>query len=288
MGGGHRRAVATLYASYTATAERGGIPRPGAAIRPCHARCEEPARPRAHALDHGILVTRFIRFETLGEGGRGASTYLERLFTLASPVYSFAPNPGRTALEPACTRGALALVVFVAALFAGCTRRADVIPSDVASEDLPDQETWDVALSLSMDGRPRALVRAPYLARFERADSTFARFGPATPVDTVRVVVQVYDDAGLPTATVEADRLLYFDEERRFVAEGRVVVRTETEKTLRSETLTWDEADHSLRTDGFVQIVTPEERLQGYRLVADEGLETYSLARITGQVTVQE
>ena len=195
---------------------------------------------------------------------------------------------GRAACDSARVKAVIVLGLLAVGLLAGCSRRGDVIPSDVASEDLPDQETWDVALSLSMEGRPRALVRAPYLARFERADSTFARFGPAAPGDTARVGVQVYDDAGLPTATVESDRLVYFDEERRFVAEGRVVVRTETGKTLRSEALTWDEADHSLRTDGFVQIVTPEERLQGYRLVADEDLETYSLARITGQVTVRE
>lgn len=177
---------------------------------------------------------------------------------------------------------ALGLVVL-----AGCARQGDAIPPGVELEDLPDQETWDVALSLSVDGRPRAVVSAPYLARYERADSTFARFGPASPGDSARVAVRVYDD-GRPTATVEANRLLYFDEERRFVAEGRVVVETETGKTLRSEALTWDEADRSLRTDGFVQITTSTERLQGYRLVADEGLETYTLARITGQVTVEE
>lgn len=174
-----------------------------------------------------------------------------------------------------------------ALVLAACARQEDAIPPGVALEDRPDQETWDVALALSMEGQPRAFVRAPYLARYERADSTFARFGPAGPADTTRVEVQVYD-AGRLTATVEADRLLYLDQRRRFVAEGRVVVETETGKTLHSETLTWDEADRRLRTDGFVRITTPTERLQGYRLVADEDLETYTLARITGQVTVEE
>ena len=173
-------------------------------------------------------------------------------------------------------------------LVAGCSRRGDAIPSDVVLEDLPDQETWDVALALSMNGRRRALVRAPYLARFEHEDSTFARFGPADALDTTRVHVEVFDEAGAPSATVESDRLLYFDRERRFLAEGEVVVQTVTGKTLRSEALTWDEAARRLRTDGFVRITTPDEQLQGYRLDADESLDTYSLARITGQVRVEE
>lgn len=184
--------------------------------------------------------------------------------------------------------GVLALGLAVL-LFAGCTRRGgDAIPSDVVLEDVPDQETWDVTLALSMDGHRRALVRAPYLARFEHEDSTFARFGPAAAHDTTRVSVDVFDEAGEPTANVEADRLTYYDSDRRFLAEGRVVVQTETGKTLRSEELTWDEAAGRLRTDGFVRITTPEEQLQGYRLDADENLDTYTLARITGQVRVED
>ena len=185
----------------------------------------------------------------------------------------------------ALARAAGGLLILALGLL-GCTRRDAPVPPEALRADLPDQETWDVALDLSLDERPRARVTAPYLARYEGADSTYTRFGPASD-DSTRVVVHVFED-GTRTATVEADRLRYLDAERRFVAEGRVVVETETGKTLQSESLVWDEAERSLQTDGFVRIITPTERLQGYRLVADEALETYTLARITGQVTVED
>lgn len=185
--------------------------------------------------------------------------------------------------------GRLLVLALAGLTLVGCTRRdGDVIPTDVVLEDVPDQETWDVTLAIAHDGRRRALVRAAHLARFEREDSTFTRFGAATPLDTTRVSVDVFDEAGEPSANVEADRLLYFDEDRRFLAEGRVVVQTETGKTLRSEELTWDEAARRLRTEGFVRITTPDEQLQGYRLDAEESLDTYTLARITGQVRVED
>ena len=44
----------------------------------------------------------------------------------------------------------------------------------------------------------------------------------------------------------------------------------------------------AVRTPGFVRIRTPKENVQGYNLVADEDLETYTLARVTGQVTYEE
>lgn len=186
------------------------------------------------------------------------------------------------------TSRSVLVAVLALGLLVGCARRADTIPGDVVLEDLPDQETWDVSLSLSMEGQRRALVRAPYLARYEHEDSTFARFGPADVRDSARVHVEVFDEAGAPSATVDSDRLTYFDAERRFLAEGDVVVQTETGKTLRAEELTWDEAARRLRTDGFVRITSPDEQIQGYRLDADEDLDTYSLARITGQVRVED
>lgn len=181
------------------------------------------------------------------------------------------------------------LALLAAAFLAACTaRERDVLPPQEDLEALPDQETWDVDLALSFGGQPRARVQAPYLARFETPDSTFARFGPAGAGDTARVYVEVFDAEGAPSAHVRADRLVYYDQQRRFVAQGRVTVETPTGKTLRTEELVWDEAARQLRSDRFVQITAPEEHIEGYRLVASEDLDTYSLARITGQVTVEE
>ncbi len=186
------------------------------------------------------------------------------------------------------THSLFSLLLF--SLLSACGER-EALPPEVELEDRPDQETWDVDLAIAMDGRRRARVVAPYVARFEHDDSTFARFGPVPEGPSgsaARVFVDVFDEAGEPSAVVESDRLTYLDEERRFVAEGRVVVETVEGKRLETEQLVWDEAARELRTDGFVRITTPTERLQGYRLVADESLDTYTIARPTGEVEVEE
>jgi len=66
------------------------------------------------------------------------------------------------------------------------------------------------------------------------------------------------------------------------------VVTTQSEKRLQSEHLTWDEADRKIRTNRFVRIVTPSERVEGYGLVADEDLDTYQIGRFTAQVTIED
>lgn len=182
--------------------------------------------------------------------------------------------------------GAL-LLAFAACALAACAERPRPAPTE-DDADRPDQESWGVDLTVEVSGAPRARVRAPYAARYEGPDSTFARFRDAPPDFPGRVHAEVFDAVGAPSATVEADRLDYFEHERRFEAVGRVVVDARGDKRLEAERLTWDEAAAELRSDGFVRITTPTERIQGYRLVADESLDTYRLARITGQVEVEE
>jgi len=180
--------------------------------------------------------------------------------------------------------GALALALALA--LGACAERPAPPPAEEPA-DRPEQESWRVDLAVEIGGSPRARIQAPYAARYERPDSTFARFA-GTPDDPGRVLAHVYDASGAPSATVEADRIDYFEAERRFVAVGRVVVDARGDRRLEAERLTWDEEAAELRSDGFVRITTPTERIQGYRLVADETLDTYRLARITGQIEVEE
>ncbi|MEL7363090.1 MAG: LPS export ABC transporter periplasmic protein LptC, partial [Bacteroidota bacterium] len=124
-------------------------------------------------------------------------------------------------------------------------------------------------------------------------DSSYALFQPLPdaerlPGDTVRVAVQLYDEDGQPSAFMTADQLRYFDRRQRFEAQGNVHVVTADEKRLYSEHLAWDEQSRRVTTDGFVRIVTPTEQIQGYRLNADESLDTYTIAQVTGQVEVEE
>ena len=185
----------------------------------------------------------------------------------------------------------------LAALGAGCERRAEAPPmAALEAGDEPDQESWDVRFGMSEDGRPRAHIVAPYMARYEREDSSYALLlpradgleGESLGADSVRVVAYLFDEEGDSSATIEANRMTYLDDEGRFEARGDVVVVTREGKRLESEHLVWFEAEREVRTPGFVKITTPTERIQGYELVSDEDLDEYTLARVTGQVTVEE
>lgn len=177
----------------------------------------------------------------------------------------------------------------------GCRHRTvPTTMADVRAEGAPDQESWGVHFYVtdvpdsSDESRMRLEMIADYMAKYEQGDSTYQVLHGNPDSLNRRVVVHFFDATGDSSATLTADRVLYFDREKRFEAEGNVVVVTQDDKRLESEHLTWLEDERKVRTAGFVRIIKPNEQLQGYGLVADEDLASYQLGRITATVTVED
>lgn len=190
---------------------------------------------------------------------------------------------------PPARRAPLACLAALAAL-AGCTRPSDAPASALAPEELPDQESWGAVLRMSDGGRLRAVVSAPYLARYDRADSQVVRLGPdpAGGDDTTAVEATLYDEAGAPRARLRARRLRFDERAREFTAEGAVAVRAPGGRSLYAERVTWDEADGRLRVPGAFRYASPAERVAGVGLVASGDLSRYAFAQASGTLEVRE
>ena len=170
----------------------------------------------------------------------------------------------------------------------GCERRAStpVSVEEMQAEVGPEHESWGTRFFVSEDGLPRIQIVSAYLAEYESEDSTYMLLTGDSLM--ARVTVFLFDAAGDSSAVLTSDQVLYYDHDRRFEAQGDVVVVTKEGKRLESEHLLWFENERKVRTPGFVRITTPSERIQGYNLESDEDLATYVLKRVTGMVTMEE
>lgn len=194
----------------------------------------------------------------------------------------------------------VALAAFLLASASGCTPResAPTAPVDELGEAArPIQESWRPRMDVSEGERPAFRLAAPYLARYDRGDSTFTHFGPAPDAlaDTGRVYLVLFGDTGAVSARVVANTLVYLDGERRFEAEGAVrvtTVRADGARALTTEILRWSEDDRRLLAPGFARLTTEdvsgEEYIEGYRLEADEALRDFTLENVTGRVRVED
>ncbi len=183
----------------------------------------------------------------------------------------------------------LSILMFAAAIHfvAGCERRSPQTtePSKSDLEEQPAHESWGTEFYVSRDAIPLVRIRSPYSRRYEREDSTLTVL---TSTSDARVVADIFDDFGEKTATVHADEIRYVEEQRRFDAFGGVEVVTEEGRRVETEHLFWNEDTEMIHAPGFAQVYAPDEFIQGYELEAREDLSSYSLARVTGHVFVDE
>lgn len=184
----------------------------------------------------------------------------------------------------------LTLLMASACLYlTGCEHRSqDESAHASPSGPVPEQESWNVQFNVQEGEHPRLRIAAGHMSKYEAEDSTYTLLYPHPDSSGDQVRIDLFDDSGDSLAVVEADRVVYLDDENRFEAGGEVVVHTIESKRLETELLQWNEADRSIYAPGFVRITSPAERLQGYELTGDEGLRNYELARVTGQVTPDE
>lgn len=196
--------------------------------------------------------------------------------------------------------------LLVAAAACGVPRETPPTLADARQQLAPTHESWDVTFVVSEAGgmvagaaatdgsRPRLAVEAGYLATFDTPDSTYTLMrgtDDAAPDDAAGappVRIHLFDAAGDTSATVTAQRVFYYEEDRRFEAFDAVTVVTSEGRLLRSEHLRWKETERRVYVDGFARLTTPNERVAGYGFTADEDLTSYAMARVTGQVDYEE
>jgi LPS export ABC transporter protein LptC len=183
---------------------------------------------------------------------------------------------------------ATAAFLFLFLGWAGCQVHDPSVTVDMLREDdAPSSESWETTMMIMEEGLNRLHMRAHHMARFETPDSTWMVLsGSDDETDRVRVVL--FGTEGDTSAVVTAQRIVWHERTRRFVARGDVRAEAGEERSLRSEHLAWMERTARIGTPGFATIRTPTETLSGYGLDADENLTDFTLARVTGTVLIPD
>lgn len=155
----------------------------------------------------------------------------------------------------------------------GCTRVEE--PSgDRNSVKMPDQEIWNGKIEISENGKLQSVVRAGYMRIFEKRKQTFLDSG---------VVVDFYNKQGLHTSVLTADSAEIDERMNLFVAQGNVVVTSDSGAVLRTPRLYWDKDKQRIRSDTLAFLTTALDSLRGINFESDENLTSWSLAQPTGQ-----
>ena len=149
--------------------------------------------------------------------------------------------------------------------------------TNIDSRDgLPDQESWDVEITLTDEGIMRALVKAGHLEKFN--DRNYIILNKNVDVD-------FFDEEETHTTNLKS-MFAEIDEKTNFMtAIDNVVVVSDSGVTLYTDTLKWDSKEEMIYTASPIMLTTNKnDTLYGSGFESDVGLNHWKILYPSGVV----
>jgi len=165
----------------------------------------------------------------------------------------------------------LLLLLSSAFLCKSNTQEDKELPSETTR--VPDQEYWDFSVTLTSKGIPYAKVNAGHSTRYFSENNVYL---------DENVKVDFFDDNGIHTSHLTADKALINESSHDMVAQNNVVVVSDSGVTLETEELMWAEKENKIHTDKYVKVITSRDTLYGYGFLSDRSLKNWQIKKPTG------
>ena len=153
-----------------------------------------------------------------------------------------------------------------------CENKLEPPRTDLNSEEIPDQESWEPTVVFSDSGTVKAILRAGHIAVFNKKGYTL--------VDS-NAVVDFYRD-GQIVSTLSGKKGIVIDSTKDIEMFDSVVVVNKEGSVLKTEKLFWNNKTQRVSTDAFVNIKTPNEEIEGNGFESDQNLKNYIIYEVTG------
>ena len=170
-------------------------------------------------------------------------------------------------------------VIMFMVILGGCEEkiRPSVVP--VSETEIPSQESWNSTVTFTDSGKVKAILWAGHIASYSPQQYTML---------SESVHVDFFNDLEQHTSLLTSRRGRVNDRTQDFAAYDNVVVISDSGTTLKTDSLFWDNATRRIRTEAFVDIVSPTEHIMGHGMISDQGLKKYTIFKVTGQAVTKE
>lgn len=167
----------------------------------------------------------------------------------------------------------IGLWTILLSLIAGCST-TDIPQGEKTREGRPDQESWDVIISLTNEGALRAKVHAGHLEKFN--DRYYTVLDDSVTVD-------FFNDLEQHTTWMTAKWAEINEQTDYMHAVGQVVVKSDSGVVLYTDTLSWDHGLELIYTDDSVMVTTEQsDTLYGIGFESDVRMEHWKITNPSG------
>lgn len=148
------------------------------------------------------------------------------------------------------------------------------------SVELPQQEGWGVEITLSEKGKVRAIIKSEHLEKYENIKQV--------KLDG-NVVADFYDNLEKHTTLVYSDHATIDEQTKIMMAQGNVVVVSDSGITLITDTLNLDQESRLIFTDDSVRITTTgSDTLYGIGFESNIDLDEWKILKPWGVTEISD
>jgi LPS export ABC transporter protein LptC len=167
----------------------------------------------------------------------------------------------------------VALLVSFACVQA-CTKQEELTTNEANLDDIPDQESWNAALTTTNHGVVTSIINYGYMQKFTKKRSSNFLEG---------VEIELYNSDGERTSILHAQEAELHESERQFEMIGNVVARSEDGFTLRTERLTWEDFHETISSKEVVQVITADgDTINGVGFNSDKFFKNWTIKKPWG------
>ncbi len=145
----------------------------------------------------------------------------------------------------------------------------------------PTQLNYNASITYSSNGKVTTQIDAPLIARYQVKDSAWFELYQSFEVN-------FYDTLGKVESTLNADSGLWSEKEGYMRAWSQVQFCNADSQRLYTSELLWLQDSAVITTDKPVKIVRKDGTIYGTGLLADEDFSSWTINKISGELTVEE
>lgn len=165
----------------------------------------------------------------------------------------------------------IAVFLFSLAVYS-CDEKFEPPKSDLTSEDIPIQESWNSTVTFSDSGFVKAILKAGHISAYSDKGYTLIDSG---------AVVDFYKDAQI-VSTLTGNRGKVEDNTKDIEIYDSVRVVNKAGSELKTSKLLWKNKTQKVYSDVFVRITTPKEIIEGVGFESDQNLTNYKIYQVSG------
>jgi len=165
------------------------------------------------------------------------------------------------------------IVPIVLLFLMSCSNRNEN-KTTMTREGLPDQESWNVVITLTDNGIKRSVVRSGHLEKFDKKEFILL---------DQQVNADFFDKMEKHTTNLKSS-IAEIEEGSDFMrAMNQVIVVSDSGVTLYTDTLVWDSKEELIYTEDNVMITTENgDTLYGIGFESDISLENWRILKPSG------